>query len=515
MIAVDPTKLHAISLAIDAFDDAARVLEGVVRDGVVDAAALPGAEAAVSHAFDVVERSPIMPWALYLPTPGPNPSGSVYMAQRMIDGGRPELALEHVQRATDAVHHAREGARHVLDGAQLPIADADALLGRMDWVPSNPSLSATTTRMAWDDLPIEVKAAIVPDGDLRVDLRMALRDIERGNAFETAYGTLDYADNSASAGLDALAARIKLASSNHAQRRVELAELVESGEQLTRREAFEVDYLAGSDPLHERLAAATIDERRSIVAADLTLHPADAWKRAWAELLPDQQAEVVPDADARELLDLLLHRLRGRSSARFDQHRRLALEIVSHDGIDDATGMLGRLRADAAAPVTPSPTGRLALLDRLRDHAPRAKRAGHMDVLHTWALLAGDRVLDGLPPADHARAAGRLVAAHGAIPEPSLEWFDGLDDALDAARAAVRANADVDESVAPILATVDELAQRNLDRLRGLRHDGYGTHPDYGELGRIAEALELVASIGRGSTREPDAATQAAGMLAW
>lgn len=37
-----------------------------------------------------------------------------------------------------------------------------------------------------------------------------------------------------------------------------------------------------------------------------------------------------------------------------------------------------------------------------------------------------------------------------------------------------------------------ELADRNLDRMRGVRHDTFGQHPDYAEIGRITSMLELI-----------------------
>jgi hypothetical protein len=44
----------------------------------------------------------------------------------------------------------------------------------------------------------------------------------------------------------------------------------------------------------------------------------------------------------------------------------------------------------------------------------------------------------------------------------------------------------------PLRSEMLELADRNLGRMLGLRHDTFGSHPDYAEIGRLTSMLELV-----------------------
>jgi hypothetical protein len=58
-----------------------------------------------------------------------------------------------------------------------------------------------------------------------------------------------------------------------------------------------------------------------------------------------------------------------------------------------------------------------------------------------------------------------------------------------------------------------ELLDRNLDRMRGVRIDTFGRHPDYAEIGRVAANLHLIDAI-----QHPPAATaasSAAEQLTW
>ncbi len=70
-----------------------------------------------------------------------------------------------------------------------------------------------------------------------------------------------------------------------------------------------------------------------------------------------------------------------------------------------------------------------------------------------------------------------------------------------------------DEKIAGIRSQALELADRNLERMSGLRSDTFGTHPDYAEVGRIVSIAELLDAVTpRPATPKPAPASD---MLTW
>jgi hypothetical protein len=200
--------------------------------------------------------------------------------------------------------------------------------------------------------------------------------------------------------------------------------------------------------------------------------------------LPIEHRPTMPTT--RSTFQLPAFGLRTGWQARADDHQRMLEDARTHfHDLRDPSAGLAELRRSFVEDL-PFDVHRMAAL--LADR-PSARAAGIDDAMIAHAMTrqlerAGTSAVKGAPLRQLLETSREGLA--GRVLRPELEQ---------------------------VRAQTLELLDRNLDRMRGVRIDTFGRHPDYAEIGRVAANLHLIDAI-----QHPPAATaasSAAEQLTW
>jgi hypothetical protein len=286
---------------------------------------------------------------------------------------------------------------------------------------------------------------------------------------------------------------------------------------------------------HEALALPSLREQRRL--GQLLLH-----ERSLTDGIPNRMAD---DTFLREIEAAALVRsgaIRSRAQATAQLAELLARTDTPTGADARRISLLLRLPDSHRPPLPTTPEAWLLknvglwFGRHLRDREPAAiaaARAHFRDAMDPAAGLAElrrsmigqtdfelHRLSALLADPDAVRAAGitsemldRFMMRHLGRAGSSEVRGRQLEQLLDHARESLTART-VQAELEPVRAEALELAERNLDRMRGLRTDTFGQHPDYAEVGRLAATLRLLDSLGSPAPR-PAPADAAAQVLRW
>jgi hypothetical protein len=208
---------------------------------------------------------------------------------------------------------------------------------------------------------------------------------------------------------------------------------------------------------------------------------------------------------------------------RLPDHLRPALPapIDSHHVIEN----LGLLRAVPAQHVTAAKIYDAARTELLADLAPevlvqalreKVAAGGEIDLRTAAALARRDPALLEQAGVSADRLRDQAIAALAAGTQVRV---GSVEEHLAFTRAGIEALQPTDPAQLAmrdeLLATID----RNLDRIRGRRTDTFGRHPDYAEVGRVAENARLLHLLSQATPRPsavaPATVARPAEVLPW
>jgi hypothetical protein len=241
-----------------------------------------------------------------------------------------------------------------------------------------------------------------------------------------------------------------------------------------------------------------------------------------SEFISTIQKAARGEATTADRERLALIELIGRGTPEADEKlRSIALKIFETEPKDLKAPAWNRLATmldlDASGRVLDGPRTQRGSARDLQDLATVvARRVQYTGEVRTgsvtrkyfeqWRQVLGAHVgVDGAPLVAHGRSpnvermfqlkppeAKQLVADLGRVGASS---FKDIETALTYVDERFELLAQGRPQLASTIADSRKLITENLERLKGLRSDGYSRHPEYSQLGRIRSNIELVEQI--------------------